>query len=230
MKRFLTTLIIFVSVFLSFCLNASFQVFGAMSYEDSLLIDFDYRLSLPQTDVPQSKWYNNPSLDEWGPWPKKYPPLDNTVLSKLPKGTNITQWKRDRAVAIAKYYIGLPYKHHHIPRWNPPSSSKGLDCSNFTAWVYNLGFGIMINSNVKKQAQMLPAKNCSSAQPGMKKIEKGQKLYPGDLLFIGSPSSPYHVAMYINENEIIDSIGSGVNIRPFNGLYKNYAFAIRIFN
>ncbi len=209
---------------------------NAMSYQDSLLVDFNYRLSLPQTDVAQSQWYNNPSLDNWGPWPRKYPPIDNTVLSKIPAGTNITQWKRDRVVAVAKYYVGLPYMHHHIPAWNSKTPDKsgnigyGLDCSNFSAWVYNIGFGIMLNSNVKKQAQMLPATNCKMAQPGMKKIEREQKLYPGDLIFMGSPSGPYHVAIYINEKEIIDSIGKGVAVRPFSGSYKNYAFAIRVFN
>ncbi|HNW26526.1 MAG TPA: NlpC/P60 family protein [Candidatus Gastranaerophilaceae bacterium] len=229
MKKFLFYLLIL------FCFIA-FQGLpvNAKNYQESLLADFNYRLSLPQTDVAQSQWYNNSSLDNWGPWPKRYPSLDNSILSKIPAGTNVTQWKRDRVVAVAKYYVGLPYMHHHIPAWNPKIPDKsgkigyGLDCSNFSAWVYNIGFGIMLNSNVRKQAQMLPATNFNTAQPGMKKIERGQKLYPGDLLFIGS--GPSHVAIYINENEVIDSIGTGVKIRPFSGSYKNYVFAVRIFN
>jgi len=180
------------------------------AYENSLTADFAYRDSLPETLHPRpkstGKWH-------WGPKPITYPKV------KIPAGVNPLTWKQDRVIAVATKYIGLPYMHRHIP------SQGGLDCSNFTSWVYNYGFGIRFSSNVQKQSK-----------------EAGRKLSPdetfakGDLLFIWNKEKTKikHVVIYVNPTTIIDSTitkeANGVALRHFTGWYKQrFAFARRIF-
>jgi len=63
--------------------------------------------------------------------------------------------ERERVIAVAMRYIGYGYQHHHIPGLGPPArmalegdgvghNGKGVDCSNFTGFVYNQGFGIRL--------------------------------------------------------------------------------------
>lgn len=181
------------------------------SYQSSLSSDFNLRDRMPQTNHPlqpkQGKW-------DWGPRATTYPSIT------APPGVDPVKWKHDRVVAVAMKYIGLPYKHRHIP------SQGGLDCSNFTSWVYNYGFGIKFTSDVHKQAE----------EAG-RKLKTSEKLEPGDLLFIWNKSKTKisHVVIYVNENTIIDSTitpqANGVALRPFKGWYKErFAWARRVIN
>ncbi len=117
----------------------------------------DWRL---ESQTPFEEWYSQSvkkKFQAWGPEPRHYPAPED--LDK-----KSTEWKRQRLLAVAVRMIGLPYQHHHIPDWNPPAdwpwkevkygcNSKGLDCSNFTGWLYNYGLGIKLNTNVEKQAE-----------------------------------------------------------------------------
>jgi len=174
----------------------------------SLTADFAQRDSLPQSDVPQSDWYSNPKLGSWGPHPTQYPPV------KVPDGCDPVQWKRARIVAVAKKYIGLPYKHHHIPAWSP-EEGPGLDCSNFTSWVYNYGLGIKFNSDIHKQ---------SGAQAPGRLLKPDEPFAPGDLLYIlkGDRSEVSHVVIWLDEGHIIDSHKGSVQVRDFVGWYKTH--------
>lgn len=211
---------------------------GTAEYEASLLRDFAHRSMLPQTDVPKSQWYGSKMLASlWGPMPAKYPGIEET-LDSLPHGTDLVQWKRDRVVAIAKHYIGLPYRHHHIPAWSPESPDQrgltgpGLDCSNFTAWVYNFGFGVILNSDVASQSVMKPRPGFS-VHPGMRKIGVEGPFMPGDLLYIANPQKTaiVHTIIFIDDRHIIDSTDGQVAIRHFTGWYRRQlSHAIRIFN
>jgi cell wall-associated NlpC family hydrolase len=116
-------------------------------------------------------------------------------------------------------YQGLPYRHHHIPGWNPPVSlvgagndGNGLDCSNFTSWVYDYGLGIKFTSDTTAQAN----------GPG-RVLAPGEAFAPGDLLFIRNlaKTKVTHVVIYIDPGHIIDCHGNGVTVRPFQGWYKN---------
>jgi cell wall-associated NlpC family hydrolase len=127
---------------------------------------------------------------------------------------NRVSWSRIRAVEAAKKWIGLPYKHHHIP------AMGGMDCSNFTAFVYNYAFGIRFSSWVERQSE----------EAG-RKLEKSETLAPGDLIFLYSADFTRisHAVIYLSPDEIIDSTGPGVDVRPFRGWYKkNYAWARRV--
>jgi cell wall-associated NlpC family hydrolase len=175
--------------------------------EKSLTHDFAERDRLPKTQDLRS-----PKMSlRWGPRAFKYP----TVV--VPKGCDPVKWKRLRVIAVAKRYIGLPYRHHHVPDWVPVNGDgPGLDCSNFTSWVYNYGLGIRFSSDILAQSDGLRA-------PG-RKVNSGESFEPGDLLFITKKdgSRVSHVVIFCDTDHIVDSHGSGVQVRTFEGWYKSH--------
>ena len=175
-------------------------------YIASLSADFSQRDQLPQTPYPKNVWES--CCGPWGPWPAEFP------VVKAPAKYPAIPWKRDRIIEVAKKYIGLPYQHHHIPE------QGGLDCSNFTSWVYNYGLGIKLISNIQKQSESA-GRQLSASEP----------LQSGDLLYVYSEDRTRvaHVVLYLDETHIIDSTGPGVKIRIFRGWYKQrWAWSRRI--
>jgi hypothetical protein len=177
-------------------------------YSRSLTLDFAERDRLPQTDVPVDQW--EPTENEpWGPAARTYP----EVLP--PIGHDVGLWRRDRIIEVAQKYVGLPYLHRHIP------AAGGLDCSNFTSWVYNYGLGIRFVSQIVRQSETVG-----------RKLAAEEPLKKGDLLFIWSPvrTRIVHVAIYLDPETLIDSSSpNGVKVRRFRGWYKDrYAWARRV--
>lgn len=169
--------------------------------------DFEIRDSLPQTDVPPELW-QDARFGEFGPCSLPYPEV------VFPSGVDRVAWSRERVIAAAKKWIGVSYKHYHFPNMG------GMDCSNFTAFVYNYAFGMRFTSNVDKQAVTVG-----------RRLKSDEKLQPGDLLFRYSEDGTRvsHVEIFIDEDTLIDSTGPGVAIRPFAGIYKTrFAWATRI--
>ena len=168
--------------------------------------DFSFRDGLPQTEVSKEKWQS--CCGTFGPCPITYPKVI------FPNESLRVAWSRERAVEAAKRLIGTRYAHRHIPQMG------GLDCSNFTAFVYNYALGIRIKSNVELQAE----------QAG-RRLDSTTPLEAGDLVFIynSSKSSITHAVLYIDKNHIIDDTGPGVQVRAFEGWYKDrQAWARRI--
>lgn len=185
----------------------------------SLTADFTERDKIPQSPVPFSEWYLESKQGTWGPKATIYPKVTP------PNGCDPIAWQRERIIKVAERYIGLSYQHHHIPGWAPPSTwvsklngpeSAGLDCSNFTSWVYNYGLGIKFSSDITEQSE-------SKTAPG-RRLQKDEAFAAGDLLFIlkGDRSLVSHVVIYINENQIIDAHDKSIQIRPFRGWYKTH--------
>jgi cell wall-associated NlpC family hydrolase len=125
-------------------------------------------------------------------------------------------------LAVAQKYIGLPYRHHPVPGWapagaaDPKEAGNGLDCSNFSAWVYNYGLGIKVTSEIGKQSQ-------GAGAPG-RLLAAGEAFEPGDLLFIlkSDRTCVSHVVIYLDDEHIIDSTVGGVAVREFKGWYKTH--------
>ena len=125
-------------------------------------------------------------------------------------------------LAVAQKYIGLPYRHHPVPGWapagaaDPKEAGNGLDCSNFSAWVYNYGLGIKVTSEIGKQSQ-------GAGAPG-RLLAAGEAFEPGDLLFIlkSDRTCVSHVVIYLDDGHIIDSTVGGVAVREFKGWYKTH--------
>lgn len=169
--------------------------------------DFNFRDRLNQTEVPSIDWHN-PVYGRFGPCPLTYP--------KVNLGQKMTQrWLQNRVIAVTSKYIGLPYRHFHFP------AMGGLDCSNFSSWIYNYGFGIRFSSNIKRQ----------SVEAG-RRLMPSEILQPGDLLFFFDTrrSEVVHVAIYVDQMHVIDSSDLNVQVRPIAGKYKSqFAWARRIF-
>ena len=216
----------------------------------SLTADFAQRDTLPESDTASAAWYQpNGGSDlngGWGPAAETLPPVAVPAYA----GCESTTWNQERIVSAALHYVnepdnpqGLQYRHHHIPGWDPQTSTepttggrsdehdgaspdtwgpgRGLDCSNFTAWVYNYGLGIKFSGSVVKQY-------AGTAGPMGQHLPADGPFQPGDLLYLhpdGDTTRPSHVVIYIDDNHIIDSRLNaqglaGVQVRQREGWYR----------
>lgn len=173
----------------------------------SVINDFSYRDALPESSIPTFQWYNGShKFGLWGPPAATYPPAQPCTGMT---SDQILEWKRQRVVAAARKYIGLSYRHHHVPGWDDrgvsidgeviSDSGKGLDCSNATSWFYNYSLGIKFTSDIKKQSETVGVQ-----------LPKNSTLLPGDLLFFMREdfSEISHVGIYTGNGQMIDSRGS----------------------
>jgi cell wall-associated NlpC family hydrolase len=186
-----------------------------------------------ESATPHHEWYSEHvrrRLGAWGPMPRLYPPLAGLDSRPL-------EWQRERVVATAARFIGYGYQHHHIPDWDPPHgwpwkhscvghNGKGFDCSNFTSFVYNQGFGIRISSGIQRQARIEHAFEAGHPlRIARVDLPAGYKarhdvMRTGDLLYIrGREDGPItHVVIWIGPIGrassgaplIMDSHGAGV--------------------
>jgi hypothetical protein len=205
-----------------------------------------------QSGTAYADWYS-PETEKrygsWGPEPRHYPAPSTGA------GSPSANWQRERILAVGQTLIGLPYQHHHIPQWDPPADwpqkdvstnhqSKGLDCSNFTSWLYNYGLGIKLITNVHKQANEVeltgPGGQGAIQVQVINRPETYEKLLSvlvtGDLLYIrnkegeishvivwtgdvGSSPDGSPLVMDCTDMARKDSSGTvipvGVNLRPF---------------
>ncbi len=186
-----------------------------------------------QSGTPHQEWYSTTMrhrMRSWGPKPRLYSPLAGIE-------SRSTDWRRERVIATAARFLGYGYQHHHIPDWNPPRdwpwqetcvghNGKGVDCSNFTSFVYNQGFGIKMSSAIERQARIdhafeegYPVRLQRIHLPA-EYAERRRTLRTGDLLYIrGREEGPItHVVIWVGEVGraesalplILDSHGGGV--------------------
>lgn len=204
-----------------------------------------------ESSIAHRDWYSHhvrTHLGTWGPRARHYPEPHH-VLDRS------TEWKRERTIAVALRFVGYGYQHHHIPDWDPPRhwpwkstcvghNGKGVDCSNFTSFVYNQGFGIKPSSDVLAQSKLH-----TFPGPGPGRHTKVQhialpdsydalvkKLRTGDLVYIRNRRDKIaHVVLWVGSIGrspdkaplIIDSHGGevkdandvnipcGIHLRPF---------------
>ncbi len=202
------------------------------------------------SSVPFDEWYSPKVKTRWGAWG---PPF---VHQPIPKGieTRSSDFKRERVIAAGMRYVGVSYQHHHLPDWDPPNdwpwkevgrgeNCKGIDCSNFTAFVYNQTLGLKPTGAIKEQSEQFDVPYSEGKTLKAEKIERpetydafSETLKTGDLLFIQNTSkSVSHVVLWVgsigrspdNAPLILDSTGEGrkdcngqsipdgVQLRPF---------------
>jgi cell wall-associated NlpC family hydrolase len=204
-----------------------------------------------QSSTPQEHWYSEKvrrHYGAWGPGQRRYVSLPSLQERPLP-------WKCERVIAAAARFVGYEYQHHHVPDWNPPKSwpwkkccaghnGRGVDCSNFTTFVYNQGFGIYMNSDVVHQSEVATALEGRHEHVAVRRIElpgdfdaRQEALQTGDLLYIrGREDGPItHVILWVGTIGrspsgvplVLDSHGGdvrddedraipcGIHLRPF---------------
>ncbi|URZ08029.1 NlpC/P60 family protein [Clostridium felsineum] len=113
--------------------------------------------------------------------------------------------KGEELVAYAETFIGVPYV------WGG-SSPSGFDCSGLVQYCYN-HFGVYLPRTTYDQV------NCGTTVTD---------LQPGDLLFFGPASSPYHVAIYAGNGQMVEAPHTGANVGLTS--VRSYSIAKRIFN
>lgn len=94
----------------------------------------------------------------------------------------------DRAVSIARRYLGVPYK------WGGTDPDKGLDCSGLTQLVFD------------QVGVDLPRTSQAQAKSG-REIASVDDARPGDLVFFDSPV--HHVGIYIGDGKILHAPHTG---------------------
>lgn len=185
-----------------------------MVYRASLMADFVEREKLPQTNEPEETWHT----EKWNTKPLLPLTLPEPTI---PEGVDPIQWKKDRVIAVALWYEGLMYHNTERlingkpARGHFPAYGNGLDCSNFTSWVYNFGLGIFfscgVNDLVNRDRRKRWAKNAG------RELGPNEPLQRGDLLLILAKAKgrPHHVVIYVDENTVIDSTSGkpGVGLR-----------------
>jgi hypothetical protein len=204
-----------------------------------------------QASVPHAQWYVPTIRERFGAWgpPSKHYAAPANVLDKP------IAWQRERAIAVALRFTGYGYQHHHIPDWDPPEgwpwketsaghNGKGVDCSNYTAFVLNLGFGLKPTGNVKNQSALKdvpgPGEGRTTPVKHIKLPDSYSQLLKtlrtGDLLFIRNREKELaHVVFWVGPignspdgtplildshgNRVKDTNGAtipaGIYLRPF---------------
>jgi hypothetical protein len=199
--------------------------------------------------IPHEEWYSRRALERWGAWgavARAYPPPDLEGWS--------ARRRRERAIAVALRFLGYGYQHHHVPDWDPPagwpwkpscagSNGRGVDCSNFTGFVYNLGFGLRLNTDVRRQSVEGSAMGPGESRTPIHRVElpesygaRIEALRAGDLLFIRNRGGEIsHVVIWVGPlgrspdgvplildshgEDVRDSEGHlipcGIHLRPF---------------
>lgn len=199
-----------------------------------------------EADEPFAQWEDRHRRSRgaaWGPRARRYP------APRLPR-QDVT-YQRERVLRVAARHMGLAYQHHHLPSWQPPAgwpwlpvvlghNGPGLDCSNFSAFVFNYALGLMLPTGVARQgaATQLPGPG-SVGQVQAQRIEGAPPtldaaLQPADLLYFRNPAGTIgHVALWLgtvgqgpgpllidcsqrpHRDESGRVIPGGVQIRPF---------------
>jgi len=224
--------------------------------EASVTADFAERDQLEPSHIPRSDWDEPARFDRWGPTAVTYP------SPAVPDECDPVRWQEERILATIDKVVDLElnYCFHHIPLWDPPAAEKkpgwcnpkgdgwqGVDCSNFTSWIYNYALGEgRFTSAIGPQADgpAAPGERIAGLDRG--NISGSESLLrPGDLLFIkGSRGKRItHVAVWTGlrvgtdvpkeeiaagwrkrarpgDYVIADSTGIGPRYRPFRGWYK----------
>jgi len=234
------------------------------SYKSPYSVEFSYPLDdligdiisgvrgsvYEESSLPHDRWdshYVRTKYGAWGPPARHYPLLRGLSEKNI-------EWKRERVIAVGLRYIGRPYQHHHIPDWTPPEywpwlkvgegrNTRGIDCSNFSSFIYNQAFGYRFSSDIKAQAEQLEIRAGEGDETFQAMEIKRpanyedfkKELRTGDLLYIKSRGEVVHVIIWVGKIGrspdgvplVLDSTGgnhkdcngklipNGVQLRPF---------------
>lgn len=175
-----------------------------------------YFKNMPQDWFDLAIYHDNAGLSavgspSWGPGPQLY--LPPTVPASAQN--DVAAWQTQRLLGVAASMVGYNYCHHHIPDWNPgqdwytsinitPTSQlvgQGVDCSDYTSWLYNYGLGIYLNTDVADQGNMTAVSDNHGKTYTVSRVADAttsyadlvKQLQSGDLLYIaGAPTLSKH--------------------------------------
>jgi hypothetical protein len=153
---------------------------------------------------------------------------DQFLAEIMPMYDNIVRGRQQGAgganagglVQRAESLVGTPYSLGGL-RGHPDQPQLGLDCSEYTAWVYQ-GQGVALSWNAQQQYNQT------------QRVDP-QNLQVGDLVFFhgtnaADPDYITHVGMYIGNGRMINAQDGGVMEADLNSQYwqQHYAGAGRV--
>lgn len=114
-------------------------------------------------------------------------------------------------ITLASAQVGKPYVYG-------AQGTDSFDCSGLTSYVYSKAAGVNIGRTTYDQVKQGTTVSINNLQPG-------------DLLFWGSASAPYHVGIYVGNNQYIHAAtpGQGV-VKQTISTYFYPSVAKRILN
>lgn len=95
-------------------------------------------------------------------------------------------------ITLASAQVGKPYVYG-------AQGTDSFDCSGLTSYVYSKAAGVNIGRTTYDQVKQGTTVSMNNLQPG-------------DLLFWGSASAPYHVGIYVGNNQYIHAATSGQGV------------------
>lgn len=121
---------------------------------------------------------------------KKAKQIVNTTIKKTSQNTNKTSStqatsKAASIVALAKQQIGKNYV------WGAEGPDS-FDCSGLVQYVYQKAAGVNLPRTTYDQVKVGQTVSLNNLQPG-------------DLVFWGSTTAPYHVAIYVGNNQYVNA-------------------------
>lgn len=116
--------------------------------------------------------------------------------------------RRQAVVDAADEQLGVPYVYGG-------TTPAGFDCSGFTRWVFDAALGIELPRTAAEQS-------------ALGQEVSFDELLPGDLLFWGSGSGVYHVAIYAGDGEYVHASTGGGRVMRATFEYFAPTFAKRL--
>ena len=161
--------------------------------------------------VSFSNWYSSSTRSNYGSWGPRCKGMSVPTSDILAWPLDL---RRQRLFAFAQRYLGFAYEHHHLPEWDPPADwpwdpvctdtqGMGVDCSNFTGWVYNWCYGIQMDTDIDVQAVETTIPLTGGGSVAVQRINKPTSggysalvaaLQPGDLCYVSSSSSASNIS------------------------------------
>ena len=136
-----------------------------------------------------------------------------TIAKKTKKAKKSVQATGDASavISLASSQLGKPYV------WGA-SGDDSFDCSGLTSYVFSKAAGVKLGRTTYDQVKQGTTVSMDNLQPG-------------DLLFWGSASAPYHVGIYVGNNQYIHAAtpGQGV-IKQTLSSYFYPSIAKRVLN
>lgn len=132
--------------------------------------------------------------------------LHSTILNTCE--TFAQQANANNLVNMALSLKGSPYAYGG-------TTPRGFDCSGFTQYCFRNALGIELPRT-------------AAAQASLGESVSMDELQPGDLLFWGSGSGIYHVAIYVEDGTYIHAAGRGKGVRLQSMEYFHPTFAKRV--
>jgi cell wall-associated NlpC family hydrolase len=175
---------------------------------NKLLTKFNYKYVNKKTVVQNRSYYYDTFLKTKTPLNKTFQINYYNAKGKFIRTKYLTKAGQEKAiVALVKKQNGKAYR-------TGGKGPSGFDCSGLTSYVYQKALGKNIGRatyNQVKRGKFVPLSTKS--------------LKPGDILFWGSKSSPYHVGIYIGGGRYVHASTprTGVETRSFKYFKPSFA-------